>query len=112
MALFRLLHRMARSRRFVGATPSLRGARAATVIWPNNKTIAVLPNAPADMPVSRCKFWVIRGLRGSVFGFDQPGGMDKADGFRHDRMDQARDLSPAGRITEKVERFQWHSPIP
>jgi hypothetical protein len=33
--------------------------------------------------------------------------MDNAGGFRHDRMDQVRDVAaPDGGIIEKVEQFQ------
>jgi hypothetical protein len=38
--------------------------------------------------------------------------MDKANGFRHDRMDKVRDVAASWGIIEKVERFQWHFPIP
>jgi hypothetical protein len=39
--------------------------------------------------------------------------MDKAGGFRHDRVDQVTGLRrPDGGITEKVEQFQWHLLLP
>jgi hypothetical protein len=34
--------------------------------------------------------------------------MDKANGFRHDRLDNVRDVAASWGIIEKVERFQWH----
>jgi hypothetical protein len=37
--------------------------------------------------------------------------MDKARGFRHDRMIKRGSLPPAGGVTEKIEQFQWFFPI-
>jgi hypothetical protein len=37
--------------------------------------------------------------------------MDKAGGFRHDKMDYAAG-PPTGDITEKVEQLQWRWLIP
>jgi hypothetical protein len=79
-----------------------------------NKTIVVLPNQPPDMPVSCCKFWGLdlgAGCNVQRSAFDRPSGMDKAGGFRHDKMDYAAG-PPAGDITEKVEQLQWRWLIP
>src|SRR5262245_6499361 len=76
--------------------PGRRARAGTTVASATNNGIAVLPNRPPDMRVSRCKFWPLDCGTGCKVQHRDLGllsGMDKMSGFRHDRMDQAPDAA-------------------
>jgi hypothetical protein len=87
----------------------------ATEIKPISKTIAVLPNQPADMPVSSCKFWGI-GLgtdcEVQCLASIDPAEWTRRAAFAMKRWINRETLPPDGGITEKVEQIQWCLPIP